>query len=487
MHALTDPQLEVLAAAGYVPADPCPRTGRARTRRPGAHAGTDGGAVDHGTGHAPDAEATGATYVVEIVRYDDEVTRQVLKDHLARWRDVDDPGVERLVDAVDLGDRAAVMIHPTDSHDLTHLVREAGPLTAGHTSTLLVVLGRTLARLHAAGLHYGPITTSAVLLGHGEPVLAVPLPAHDPRPIASSAVEDAYHLASLARSVMAETYGPSAPAGDLGPLRALARLVTSTLGDAQDRPGVGTLAARSHAVAPCRPLVVPGPADRTAHPEGGSGHEPHGPSAPARSTPGTLAPSGSPRPGLRDLGDHPPRRRRLPARLVVACTAGALVVGAGVALATRPDASAVAAQDVTVDRAASVPAEAPTVSDAAEELTQARFDVLMEISAGTAEVDAWDRVTVPGSPAHAQAVELAQGLTEGEVLSDLRAEVVSVEVLEEVDDFARVEVEYVLGGYTVESAAGTRSVAAEPAREVALDLVRTDQGWRVGSVTEPSA
>ncbi|MBI9114277.1 hypothetical protein [Sanguibacter suaedae] len=484
MHALTDPQLEVLAAAGYVPADPCPLTGRARVRRPEARTGADRGGTDRDTGHGP---VPGATHVVQIVRYDEEVTRQVLKDHLARWRDVDDPGLERLMDAVDLGDRAAVVTHPTDSHDLAHLVREEGPLTAGHTSTLLVVLGRTLARLHAAGLHYGPITTSAVLLGHGEPVLTVPLPAHDPRPIASSAVEDAYHLASLARSVMAETYGPSAPPGDLGPLRALARLVTSTLGDAQDRPGVGTLAARSHAVAPCRPLVIRGVADRTALAAGGSGHEPSGPATHARATQDDTGASGSPRPGLRALGDPPERRRRPPARLVVACAVGALVVGAGAALAARHDAPAVVAQDVTVDGAASDTPRDVTVSDAAEELTQARFDVLMEISAGTAAADAWDRVTVPGSPAHAQAVMLAEELIEGEVLSDLSTEVVSVEVLEEVDGHARVEVVYVLGGYTVESADGTRSVAAEPSREVVLDLVRTDQGWRVGSVTEPSA
>lgn len=251
---LTPDQQDCLAEAGYVPAPAAgtpPVRGRIRVQ-----------------------DAAGHPFDLEVVPLG-PATREAWIAHLADWFSVSDPGVEPLVDALDLQDAIGCLTPVAQPSTLETFVETEGRLGAGHTSTVLVTLGRALARLHARGLRYGPMHPRNVLIDAGRALLTVPQPSGTgTTPIAPSVEEDAYYLAALVDAVIAPTHGPLAVDPPEPGLRGLAKVVVSAMGDADDRPGVGTLATLSHDLAPCLPLVP----IRAEVPE--EVMEPHGESSP---------------------------------------------------------------------------------------------------------------------------------------------------------------------------------------------------------------
>lgn len=245
---LTPERQERLAEAGYVPApalDAVPVRGRIRVQ-----------------------DSSGSPFDLELVDLPDGAREGAIA-HLSGWFSVADPGVETLVDALDLDDAIGYLTAVAAPCTLETFVEVTGRLGAGHTSTLLVTLGRALARLHARGLRYGPIRPQDVLIDDGRVLLTVPKPAlTGGAPLAPSPQEDAYHLAALADAVIAPAHGPQAGDRPEPGLRGLTRLIVSALGDADTRPGVGTLATLSHDLAPCLPLV---PVRGAASVDGGPG------------------------------------------------------------------------------------------------------------------------------------------------------------------------------------------------------------------------
>lgn len=226
-----------LAEAGYVPA---PALGTVPVR-----------------GRVRVQDAGGNPFDLELVDLPDGA-REASVAHLAGWFSVADPAVEPLVDALDLDDAIGYLTAVAAPCTLETFVEVSGRLGAGHTSTLLVTIGRALARLHARGLRYGPMRPQDVLIDDGRVVLTVPKPAPAGAvPLAPSPQEDAYHLAALADAVIAPAHGPQAGDRPEPGLRGLVKLIVSALGDAESRPGVGTLATLSHDLAPCLPLVLP--------------------------------------------------------------------------------------------------------------------------------------------------------------------------------------------------------------------------------------
>ena len=240
---LTPERESRLAEAGYVPAPglgTVPVRGRIR--------------VHDADGHLCD---------LQLIALPDGA-RELAIAHLTGWFAVADPAVEPLVDALDLDDAIGYLTGVAPACTLETFVQVTGRLGAGHTSTLLVTIGRALARLHARGLRYGPIRPQDVLIADGQVLLTVPKPALDGAALlAPSPQEDTYHLAALADAVIAPAHGPQAGERPEPGLRGLIKLIISALGDAESRPGVGTLATLSHDLAPCLPLVLP----RSAAPE----------------------------------------------------------------------------------------------------------------------------------------------------------------------------------------------------------------------------
>ena len=429
-----------LARAGYVVADAAP------------------------AGHGPVVVLRGGRRSsLTILALPDSAARGRCAEHLARWSHVDDPGIDQLDDALDLGD-AVALVRPCAGGTLAEFVDHHGRLTAGQASTLLVVLGRALARLHADGLVYGPMTAHDVRIVGGQPRLVVPGPM--PRSghgLGPSPAEDAYHLAALADSVVAAAYGPEAQAAPAAVLRALNRIIVSALGDAQSRPGVGTLAALSHDVAPCQPLVLlEPPADASTGDARG-----------------------------RDVGSVRSVRRVVATRvggLVVVLAAAAWWSGAGHALVrdSSDDRPVVAQPGEPVDGPMiDGPADGPAAAAAA--LTVGRFDLLARMAAAEPDVDAraWAGVTVLGSPAHTQVLELVSVLVaDGSSVSGLSATVESATLLEGDASTARVEVVYATSEYAVRGAVGSTVIPAATGQSAVLTLVRTDAGWRVSEVAE---
>lgn len=400
---------------------------------------------------------------VTIVPLADESARTACTQHLARWQQVDDPAVDQLVDAVDLGD-AVALLRPVDGQELGDLVLRHGRLSAGQTSTLLVVLGRALARLHAGGVVYGPISVHDVRVLDGQPRLVVPAPRTGAEPgLPWSPAEDAYHLASLADAVVAAAYGPDAPAGPAAALRALHRVIVSALGDSASRPGVGTLATASHDVAACQPLVALEP-----------------------------PPQAPPDEDTADARPRPDRRRRRVITLAVAVLALAC---AGGVWWNHDDPGPDEAQwpTPTADGAvhAGPPADVSHASSddpasAAGNLTRARFALIARLAASDPDIDArgWSDITVVGSPAHLQALDLVAGLVaDGSTVSGLSATVDATTVLESTPTSARVEVVYTTSEYAVRDARGESVVPAATSQRAVLTLARTVDGWRVSDVT----
>lgn len=407
---------------------------------------------------------------VTVVAAADAAARDACAEHLARWQPVDDPAVEQLVDAVDLGN-AVALLRPVSAPVLVDLVREHGRLSAGQTSTLLVVLGRALARLHATGIVYGPLSAHDVRVVDGQPRLVVPAPpAATDTGLRPSPAEDAYHLAALADSVVAAAYGPEAPAGQAAALRSLHRVIVSALGDAASRPGVGTLATTSHDVAACQPLIL-------------------------------LAPPPQERPGEddADVRRRPTRRRRGPlalaaASLVLACASGLWWTqsGAGTDEEQAPAPRADGTHQTAPETAGTTDVEdgpAAGPAEAAGELTRARFELIASLTESDPDIDArgWSDVTVAGSPAHLQALDLVAGLVaDGSTVSGLSASVETTAVLDSTPTTARVSVVYTTSEYAVRGPRGNRVVPAASSQEAVLTLARTVDGWRVSEVAPVS-
>lgn len=448
---LTPARQDRLAEAGYVidPA-PAPVKGRHRVR-----------------------DGDNRTFDLVLVAVPDAARESVLA-HVSRWFPVNDPDVEHLVDALDLDDVIGYITAPAAACTLATFVEDTGRLGAGHTSTLLVTLGRALARLHAQGVVYGPLTAQNVLVVAGRVVLAVPQPDLSPSTMAPSPQEDAYHLAVLADSVIERLHGQQAPDSPPPGLRGLTRLVVSALGDAQTRPGVGTLATLSHDLAPCLPLITLPPIDLVAEAgsdsRGGLDHPaPRRTSFRGESVPGARqGPRGTPestgipaapreraggqgrlpRPGI-ECGDR--RDRAVPARpgrrrhvVVLVLVVVVVALGVGAVVTNRPGGGSPAyAAGITESAAApededTLPAVAPEDPGlAAERLTRARMDLVVALTnavlaepapvAQPAQVaepaplaaeappvadtrDEWAEVMLPGSAAAGQAAELVSGL-----------------------------------------------------------------------------
>lgn len=456
--------LAALVAAGYTVGDGATTGGRTAGGRPLV--------VVHG-----DRRAT-----VAVVALADDDARAACAEHLARWRSVDDPAIDRLDDALDLGD-AVALVRPCSGVTLAEFVRQQGRLVAGQASTLVVVLGRALARLHADCLFYGAMSADDVLVVDGQPRLVVPgPPGHRGHVLPPSPAEDAYHLAALTSSVIAPAYGTEAGARSVAALRALDRIVVSALGDAQTRPGVGTLAALSHDIAACQPLVVLEPPPTVLEDAVVRRSRGRRRSAGQR---GSAGPRGAP-------GPRRPSRR--PAVTLVGGVVGVLVGAvwwAGASAGLLPGSAAPTPVPVQPEAAEG---EVPRVDGpedgaavAAAVLTEDRFDLLAAMTGTDPDVDAraWADVTVVGSPAHTQALELVSVLVAGgSSVSGLSATVESATLLEDGAETARVEVVYSTSEYAVRSAVGSTVVPAADGQTATLTLVRTDVGWRVSEVGE---
>jgi eukaryotic-like serine/threonine-protein kinase len=218
-------------------------------RRPGAVgprwvvADADGTRRDVGIVPVP-SEASSRADLIERI----DLLRSLDHEHLARVEEVVEvgPGLLALVSRRPQGEALPV------------LMGCRGPLDAGEGVTLLAPAARALAVLHAAGLAYGGIEASDLVVGPaGQPVLRAPL---DLR--AQPAADDVRSLAEVvagllpAESPSAESE-PSGPAADPR-LKALrSELVSGRHSDPRARPEIGTLAARCHDAAPPTPIAMP--------------------------------------------------------------------------------------------------------------------------------------------------------------------------------------------------------------------------------------
>ncbi|SDD00713.1 hypothetical protein SAMN05216410_2622 [Sanguibacter gelidistatuariae] len=504
--------------------------------------------VDLAPGHAPVRgrlrvrDGAGCPFDLELVALPDGA-RETHIAHLSRWFPINDSDVEQLVDALDLDDAIGYLTAPAAPTTLETFVEANGRLGAGHTSTLLVTLGRTLARLHAQGVAYGPIHARDVLVVAGRVVLTVPKPdLARAAIIAASPQEDAYHLAALADSVIDEVHGPQAPARPPPGLRGLAKLIVSAMGDAKTRPGVGTLATLSHDLAPCLPLVpveqvesVPRAAPRpgTSTSRGAHGVD-AGRSGLDRRVRRRKAFRGSmrDRTGLtRDLrstdgrprqghdGDEeataaraevagrprPRTRSRGVGVLVLSVVAAGVGTGAVVVdrLGTDAPAYAVAIEETPATDPGAAQNGAVTHEDpgaAAARLTRTRMDRVVALTnavqpaegsatpaadGDAAADDGWADVVLPGSAAHTQAVDLVAGLRADRAqITGLTVETEPPVVLAQSLETAQVEVTFSISAYTLESTSGVQEIAAGGSRTAVLDLVLTGAGWLVAGVSE---
>lgn len=527
--ALGPAALEALLVAGYRP-------------EPDTEPGTEPGTEPHDgrpavSGRHAILGVGGARFDLTVVDLPDHAARERAVQRLTRWNEVDDPALERLADLVDLGPSTLGLLTPRSAGlTLDGFCSVEGNLSAGRASTVLVVLGRVLARLHHAGEAYGPIAPTRVLVDDGRPVLTLPLPEAG-GVLPPSASEDAYHLASVVDGLLVRPHAAGTSAGDRHVVRALGRLLVGALGDAVDRPGVGTLASSSHDLAPCQPLLVLPP---SRHHDGDasfaslrtrpSPSDPVGRSGRVRQRPGLvmaalavaaatavallvppMLPSGQARDSGPDAGVVDPVRAGGAVGSVPE-TPDTAAPDTAAPDTTAPDTTApettapdTAAPDTTAPDTAAPdlalsdsagpgePVDRSDPADAAAELTRARFDLVADLAASGEPPDdrAWSDVVVLGSAAHVQAVGVVATLVEqGATLSGLSVTVTAADVIEQDDDVATVAVDYTVSEYAVHTARGARVVAAGTERAV-LQLVPAPEGpvtgWRVVSVAESPA
>ena len=413
-----------------------------------------------------------------------------------------------------------------EAADLPAILAVRGRLSPGEAATVGVHVAQALAALHAAGLVHGPLVADDVVLrGGGAPALRPRLTVPPEEWTPADDVRAAARLVDLllgSRDHARPRDGGLADDPLADPEGALHNALAPALAaDGRSRPEAGTLAALIDAA--CEPAEVrlPDPATLAAAALTGTRR------AVVRAEGSTAARAGAGRgdAGRRGAGARGPglrsaeaRRERGPAgrrpraglpvpRAAVVVATVALAVGvmtaAALQLSPRSEAHAEDATGQTnvappraeagpADAAAAEeqPAETPPFgggdavldrdrpAEAAGVLTQRRLDLL----AGTlTDVSAVD---VTGSAAHdADSALVAQLAETGTRPVAPGATVLSATVVAEDGTRARVRVEYVVEGHEQRAADGTTTrVPASPAATSTLDLLWTEQGWRVEGV-----
>lgn len=478
--------------------------------------------VTDGTGRYADlvlvpvpAEAADRALLVERI----DVLRGLDHEHLAAVEEVLEAGSEHV----------AVLTRRPTGIDLALLLGCRGPFAAGEAVTLLVPVAQAIAVLHHAGISYGGIERSDILLGSdGRALLRSPL---DLTPVPPT--EDVRSLAELVVGLLEAAPGldalddPSSPTTDRALLALHTELSAARSADPRVRPAIGTFAALCYEAAPPVPITLPDGARLTAAaiaarsaPGDGIG-ELTAPWLDHRSaadddtvvkvTPGatgraaTRAQARREGPGRRQAGPSPRSRSNLrpwswsvtpggPHRplLAAALALGVCGVLAAGGLALRAHLTAGEGPSAVPDPAVTdVGVQDPTLLEgdpvrAATVLTERRIEVL----AGQRTPD---DVLVPGSPAAAVDAELLESLGRaGTVLDGARAVVESARPLDPapggaaapgLGDETRVEVTYSVSAHTQRGADGATTQVPTGAAEVArLTLRWTEDGWRVSDV-----
>lgn len=424
-----------------------------------------------------------------------------LRREAAVLRTLDTPHVVRLRDVVGSGDGsgAVLVLDHAAGGSLAALLARRGALDPGEVITLAAPLAQALAAAHARGLVHGDVSPSNVLFtADGMPLLAdlgvarlvgdwaeqgtaeyldpavaggAPLsPASDVWALAAVchhalAGSPPHEGAAVDDVLAAAADGGRAPLGLLAPgaPRLLVEAVEAALqrdpGDRPDAASFGAALRRSHGVAPVRlrgqAAAAPGVPVRETH-------------AVPRQTPAPV------------VGKHarPGRRRLLVAVCTVLVLVAAAAVGWGLGLGTGGDSAAVlpAAADDGSAPAAHLPW--PEVLD---QLDAARADAF-----GHADVGGLAAVDAPGSPQLASDTGLVQQLVvAGQTASGVRHAVRSVGERSVAADVAELRVTDTLSAYEVHGRDGgvVQQVPARGPRAFDVRLARTEQGWRLASVT----
>lgn len=417
----------------------------------------------------PEDEAASTELLVVPAPLDDRLSARVALFSGVRHEHL---GMVRGVTTVDAG-RTGVLVDHVRGATLATIRRARAPLTDGECATLLVPLADALAALAAAGLAHGAVDADHVVVEpDGRPMLVGPRPG-----LLGSALgdDDLPRLLSTVVDVMPEEDGallaePS-PVPRLRPVLELLLSEGATASDVVDRcyatvvpealrlPDPATLAATSLVAAGGRPFPVAGRAVAVALPR----------------------PRATTLPGRRRAAVPRHRRGRRAGVVALAALLSLLVVlvlggpvrrlaGAGAAGADgRPVADAV------LDR--SRPAEA------AAELTRRRAVV---IQAG--EPSRLSEVAVAGGPSATADTDVLRSL-DGHRVEGLSAVVDKADVVgTPAADRAEVLVTASTSRYvTVGDDGIEHAVAATPSRTTLLHLRWTVDGWRVWSVSEPTA
>ncbi|MHA7133238.1 hypothetical protein [Oerskovia turbata] len=201
------------------------------------------------------ADADATRWDVGIVPVPDEASsRADLIERIDLLRSLDHEHLAHVEDVVEAGPGLLALVsRRPQGETLPFLLGCRGPLDAGEGVTLLAPVARALAVLHAAGLVYGGIDASDLVVGAaGQPVLRAPLDLG-----AHPAADDVRSLAEVVTGTLPAESAPSAPGADPRLTALRAELLAARHGDPRARPEIGTLAARCHAAAPPTPIAMP--------------------------------------------------------------------------------------------------------------------------------------------------------------------------------------------------------------------------------------
>lgn len=456
--------------------------------------------------------ATGTPVALKRLR--DGADPQALLQEAEILRSLDTPYVVRLRHVVGEGGDTVLVLDLAGGGSVADLLRRRGALDPGEVVTIAAPVASALAVAHDAGLVHGDVSPSNVLLTEvGMPLLADLGTARsarsggqvegtaeyvDPAVAAGgtpTGASDVWSLAALCHHLLAGSpphegdrvddvlgaarTGRRPPLGLLAPSapRALVEVVEAALvPDPALRPDAAAFAAalrRSHAAEPVR---FTGPAPARALPDVRPTHAvPRHAAAPSE-------PTAAPAP-----------RRRLPRWLLPAGVAVVLLVAAASlgwwwgradvapVAAPVPVVPSVAPSVVTSAAPSAEPSASPDWAVVLDELDAARAEAF-----AAADPARLDDVYAPGAPGLAADRALVEQLAAaGQTAAGVRHEVRDVDELALSGDRARLRVVDVLSAYDVRDAAGTvvASTAARGETTYVVELARTEQGWRLLSVT----
>ena len=454
-------------------------------------------------------ESTGDVVALKRLRTGAGVAEvSALRREAAVLRTLDTPYVVRLRDVVGDGSGTVLVLDHADGGSLAALLARRGSLDPGEAVTVVAPLAEALAAAHARGLVHGDVTPSNVLFtAEGMPLLSdlglarvigsrrdrlhgtaeyldpALLAGHEPSP-----ASDVWGLAAVCHHLLAgsppheggsvdevlsaASAGARAPLGLLAPSapRPLVEAVEAALDrDPSRRPGAAAFGAtvrRAHAAAPVAlhglPAAVAGPGVRPTH------------AVPRHAaTPATARPA-----------------RRLPRWALPAAAAVVLLAVAGgggwwLGRTAEPPSAAVlpaagGTPSASPDAAADVQPE-PDWRQVLDELDAARADAFER-----GDVDRLADVYAEGSEAFAaDTARLRALVAEERSATGLRHDVRSVEVQEATPTSVRLLVVDTLAAHEVRAADGSvvQGVPARGERPYLVELVRTDQGWRLASIT----